>query len=66
MMQGGVRTMWTIPKKSKDKERDPEKEFRMAVGILMKAECERHSRCADCRFNEPDIECVTVMRECGV
>lgn len=56
--------MWGIPKKNK--ERDPEKEFKMAVGIMMRAECRKHSRCTDCRFNEPDIECATLMRECGV
>ena len=60
MMQGGVRTMWGL------KKRDPEKEFRMAVGILMKAECERHNTCDICIFNKSGIECVSVIRECGV
>ena len=57
--------MWGIAKKSK--ERDPEKEFKMAVGILIKAECNKHSYCTECIFrNKAGLECVTVMRECGV
>ena len=56
--------MWGL--KRKNKERDPEKEFRMAVGILMKAECERRTNCTECPFKDAKLECVTVMRECGV
>lgn len=56
--------MWGLPKKSK--ERDPEKEFRLAVGLLIKAECERHTNCDICRFKDSGLEYVTVMRECGV
>ena len=58
--------MLGIPRKNKAKERDPEKEFRLAVGVLMRAECERHTNCDICRFKDAKLECVTVMRECGV
>ena len=60
--------MWGLKRKTKKtKERDSEKEFRMAVGLLMKAECERHTSCEECLFrNRAGLECVSVIRECGV
>jgi len=54
------------PFKREDPNRDPEKEFRMAVGLLMKAECKKHNRCSECVFGRKEIDCVAVIRECEV
>lgn len=53
-------------KKKQKTDRDPEAEFRLAVGIMMRKECEKHNTCNECPFRRDDIQCVTVMRECGV